>query len=320
METITCTNCGTPRADQFCPHCGQNSRNYQRSLPPMLWELLRETFDLDSRLARTLPALLFKPGELALEFSRNRRASYVSPLRLYLFVSLTFFFLVSTGVDIDPNFAENVVVADGTTEGQPPSGTDTLMAQLSPSQQEKARQILERPDGSMQKKILQGLAEELEKDPEDPGAIGRFLIGRIVDAVDDPGTAINTLMDNLPVAMFVALPVFAALLKLIYLNKHRYYVEHLVFATHLHSFAFIVYGLLWALPEGQAGPAGALWGTVGALLPVLLFVYHFAALKRYYRDGYVATFFKYQAQMILYLIVLTPIAMLVLLLATLLMV
>lgn len=72
MNNATCTNCGHPRQGTFCAQCGQNDRNYQRSLPPMLWELLRETFELDARIPQTLWLLLFKPGELAAEFSRKR--------------------------------------------------------------------------------------------------------------------------------------------------------------------------------------------------------------------------------------------------------
>ena len=109
MQSVDCANCGTPRADLFCPHGGQNARNYQRAFPPMLWDLLRETFDLDSRVLRTAGQLLFKPGELALEFSRNRRARYVSPIRLYLLVSLTFFFVLSLTTQIEADLDTTVV-------------------------------------------------------------------------------------------------------------------------------------------------------------------------------------------------------------------
>lgn len=56
-----------------------------RGLWSVVYEFFREMFELDSRLLRTLKALLFKPGYLSSEFSRNRRATYMSPVRLYLF-------------------------------------------------------------------------------------------------------------------------------------------------------------------------------------------------------------------------------------------
>ena len=75
-----CANCGAERPGSYCSRCGQNDRDYHRALPPLVSELLREAFELDSRLVRTLKLLMFKPGALALEFSNNRRASYVSPI------------------------------------------------------------------------------------------------------------------------------------------------------------------------------------------------------------------------------------------------
>ena len=82
---MRCANCGSQQMANYCAQCGQNDRQYQRSLPPLLWDLLKETFEVDSRILRTLKLLLFVPGELTAEFSRNRRAGYVSPFRLYLF-------------------------------------------------------------------------------------------------------------------------------------------------------------------------------------------------------------------------------------------
>jgi len=95
-----CANCGAERSGAYCSRCGQNDRDYHRALPPLVSELLREAFELDSRLVQTLKLLMFKPGALALEFSRNRRASYVSPIRLYLFVSILFFFLLALTTEI----------------------------------------------------------------------------------------------------------------------------------------------------------------------------------------------------------------------------
>ena len=71
-----CPNCGRERPESFCPRCGQSDRDYARSPGRVPWhcEFLRETFELDSRLFRTLKLLLFRPGSLTREFSRNRRA------------------------------------------------------------------------------------------------------------------------------------------------------------------------------------------------------------------------------------------------------
>lgn len=101
MENVAiCPNCGAKRQGKFCGTCGQNDRDYRR-LFPSLSEVLVETFEADSRVWRTLRALLFRPGFLSLEFARDRRAHYISPFRLYLFASVPYF-LITSYVDNPP--------------------------------------------------------------------------------------------------------------------------------------------------------------------------------------------------------------------------
>lgn len=90
-----CDNCNAALTGSFCSECGQNDKNYDRSLWRVVGDLLREQFDIHSRISRTLRMLFLQPGELAIEFRQNRRASYVAPIRMYLFSSLLFFFLAA---------------------------------------------------------------------------------------------------------------------------------------------------------------------------------------------------------------------------------
>lgn len=53
-----------------------------------------ELLDLDGRMLASLRALLIRPGYLSLEYINGRRASHTSPLRMYLVISLVFFFIL----------------------------------------------------------------------------------------------------------------------------------------------------------------------------------------------------------------------------------
>ena len=98
-DPVACPNCGASKQGRFCAVCGQNDRDYLRSWFPVVSQILAETFEADSRLVRTLRALILRPGHLSLEFTRNRRAHYLSPFRLYLFTSLLFFLVLSLTVE-----------------------------------------------------------------------------------------------------------------------------------------------------------------------------------------------------------------------------
>lgn len=310
---MNCPNCSQARQGPFCGSCGQNDRNYQRALPPVLSDLLRETFELDSRLLRTMGNLLFKPGELALEFSRNRRASYVSPIRLYLFVSLLFFFLLSltTDFDLDIDTSDSdLQQLNEEVEAIADADASALMILLGESRRAKAEELLANPDSSLAKLILLQVAEDVSTETDDASDVQIYLLRQLVDVLYEPRSALNQLIDNLPLAIFVMLPVYALLLKLFYLRKGRFYVENLVFATHLHTFLFLIFTILLLLPENTGlETVDTIVGAVTTCLILLLAVYHYTALKRYFQDGYVATAFKFLGLMFFYLLLLSPAAL-----------
>ena len=188
----SCLNCGDARSGRYCAQCGQNDRNYRRALVPMLWELVREAFEVDARVPRTLSLLLFKPGSLSREFSRNRRARYSSPVRLYIFASFVFFLVLSltlagplpegavtVGVDgpeeaVSPEEAGSLVEAD-TVEVDPSQVVgDTelaaLKAVLRPGQGQKVDDILRRPNSNWTRTAVAMFARLVSADdPFGPG-------------------------------------------------------------------------------------------------------------------------------------------------------
>ncbi|MGI9323956.1 MAG: DUF3667 domain-containing protein [Pseudomonadales bacterium] len=90
-----CKNCETPLEARYCPQCGQKDIELERPLFELIAEALREVFDLDGRVARTLWTLTRHPGVLTTEFLAGRRRLYSSPLRLYIVVSVLFFVLAA---------------------------------------------------------------------------------------------------------------------------------------------------------------------------------------------------------------------------------
>jgi len=91
----SCKNCNTPLEARYCPECGQRDIDLKRPLPELLGEALRETLDVDGRVARTLWALIRHPGLVTSEYLAGRRRRYSPPFRMYLIVSLLFFLLTA---------------------------------------------------------------------------------------------------------------------------------------------------------------------------------------------------------------------------------
>lgn len=263
--TAPCANCGHPRNDRYCPKCGQNDRDYIRSLPPLLGDILKETFELDGRIRRTIKPLFLRPGELPAEFSRNRRARYVSPIRLYLVASIGFFFLVSVVGEFGPPRLDRA----GATRAEPPAlaearqnaDVDALKALLPRQQQHKVDALLARPGMFLAKSLLYELSKNLEELAPCTDCWrekwDRYLLARAVDVLEDPAEGVSLLVDSLPFALFVTLPAYALLLMLFFMGNRRFFTEHLVFAVQLHTFAFIVFAASMLLPEDDPPPREA---------------------------------------------------------------
>ena len=85
-----CLNCGTRLVGSHCHECGQ-AAHVHRSLGAFFHDLLHGVFHFEGKVWRTIPMLALRPGKLTREYINGKRASYVSPIALFLFiVFLTF--------------------------------------------------------------------------------------------------------------------------------------------------------------------------------------------------------------------------------------
>ena len=90
-----CLNCGEPMHGDYCGQCGQQEKEVRRPFLYFLSELIRVVFELDGRAYRTIYYLITRPAFLTREYFAGRRVSYTPPLRLFLFISIGFFLIVS---------------------------------------------------------------------------------------------------------------------------------------------------------------------------------------------------------------------------------
>jgi hypothetical protein len=103
----------------------------------------------------------------------------------------------------------------------------------------------------------------------------------------------------LPQTMFVLIPTFALLLKLVYLFKRRLYMEHLIVALHSHAFLFLalLLGTLVHLLTGWIEPRlpwiAAALGWLAFGLWLWMPTYLLLMQKRIYRQGWPMTAVKY---------------------------
>lgn len=79
-----CLNCHAALSGPYCGNCGQKA-HVHRTLSAIAHDVLHSVFHFDGKFLRTLPLLLFKPGELTRRYIHGERAKFVSPMAIFLF-------------------------------------------------------------------------------------------------------------------------------------------------------------------------------------------------------------------------------------------
>ena len=89
-----CLNCGNALVGKHCHGCGQ-AGHVHRTLAAFGHDFLHGVFHFEGKVWRTLPMLIWKPGELTRRYVNGERARFVSPLAMFLFMMFAMFAVFS---------------------------------------------------------------------------------------------------------------------------------------------------------------------------------------------------------------------------------
>jgi hypothetical protein len=333
-----CENCGAQLQGHWCAQCGQPAIEYRRSFRHVLVDLLNEFLNWDSKFFTTIALLILKPWRLTNEFLAGKRVRYVNPLRLYLLASILFFFAVNyatKGVKFEPGRLKPKdraeLEAELKNEDLPPAAREKLAALLresspSPASEHSTNTPSPVPSGSPNAspsspapetdthkkqygKIGQRPFAVFDSDAKTSTPFERWIEGRAKEKMGEHGTKmglfIATLFSNLPYMMLCCIPLFALVLKVLYVRRHIFYIDHLIYALHIHTFAYtgIMLIVLATIGLNRVMP-GTIAGWIIALLWIAFVVQIFLSIRRVYRQGWFFSGFKFLFGGFVYLIVL----------------
>ena len=222
----TCLNCDAELHGRYCHACGQSSDDHHRSIVHLMWEAVEGFTHLDGRLARTVPALLFRPGRLARDHIEGRRQRHVPPFRLFLVTLLVFMFTAEFAVNRGGHTTRTATVSD--TQRTYRVGNQKVVV-VSADQTKAA----------------------LEKDPDTRRSpLGRWLVEHISRASANREYYLMLVFEWAHRLAVLTLPILAGLLTLCYVYKRQFYVyDHLVVAMQYLSFCFLVWAPVWLFPK-----------------------------------------------------------------------
>lgn len=88
------------------------------------------------------------------------------------------------------------------------------------------------------------------------------------------------------IALFIFLPIFTLFLKFYYIRRKFTYIDHLVFVFHVQTVFFMLFAFHFIFLIFHLEPK--LW-----IFTILFLLYLYLAMKKFYQQGYIKTFFKF---------------------------
>lgn len=338
-----CLNCKSVVYGRFCHICGQENREPKETIWGLITHFIYDITHFDGKFFDTTRHLLFRPGYLAYEYLRGRRASYLNPIRMYVFTSAFFFILFFTFIN------------DGTGN----AGTIAEQrAELIEEKQQLESSIAREADPKKKKKLQKELSQ-LNNQLAMVGQTGIIRIGENVDAGDSsrvfgsndwPATvqeydsiqssipeserdnwfmklgirrmiAINEkykynpwefwrrskekFNHYVPQMMFVSLPLVALVLQLLYVRrKQYYYVNHVIFTINLYIAVYLLLLLFYGLAAVYGLTGLGVFQVLAVITYLAIFFYAYKAMRNFYRQGRAKTILKFTLFIMAFLVLL----------------
>jgi hypothetical protein len=89
-----CLNCRSPLTGPYCAACGQKA-HIHRSVRAFFQDFAQSMINFEGKFWRTLPMLVWHPGEMTRRYIAGERARFISPIALYLFTVFAMFAVIN---------------------------------------------------------------------------------------------------------------------------------------------------------------------------------------------------------------------------------
>jgi len=313
IKQHVCPNCDYQfdETDNFCPNCGQENHTHKLPVKHFVFEYLESAFHFDTKMIATLRDLLIYPGRITVNYNQNKRARYVPPMRLYIFISFIFFFLIAVIPETPhQNRQTNKKERSEIRINDLKFGSSSELVEDSVDSTDAVDKLLSPYVGHKKDALTKALYDSIRRSPSpDNELIDEYLAASKHDVTwynrnfqrnlvkmntghFSGEELVHKMQKTISSLMFFLMPLFAFFLWVLYWRKKRYYTEHLVLSIHIHCIAFIILSL-YSL---------AAWAGLDSIwIPFLLvFGYSLLCARTVYASGWMKTIGKIMSAGFLY--------------------
>ena len=321
-ETVDqCRNCkgDLPENALYCPTCGQKRTDGKVTVGELFREFIDSVFNIDSRFIRTF-GMLFIPGGLTIQYFQGRHKRFAHPIRVFLLstilllaiFSLTFGDIVDGANEIRQGLEKQWitgelldtfdVVQNRVKEDFTQNNVDVALDSFN----KFYKTALEREDSIdinegivffddneapyptriATRDIFEMEIDTLIRDYGVTDFWGKIIFKQQIKFRTHTENFISSIIGLVSWMILIMMPFLALVIKLFYIRRSFYFVEHLIFSFHVHSFLFLL--LTIALVVSKWWTVWV-WPACGATF----LIYLPWAMKRVYKQGWFKTILKF---------------------------
>lgn len=326
----TCLNCNYVVEQRFCPNCGQENTDTRKTFYHLFVHFFEDLTHYENAFWKTIRNLILKPAALTKEYLSGKRLSYLAPVRLYIFISFVTFFMFNILANKEEqliNYENKAVVLKDSVK----LPEEVWLEEIANDQKapkavvDSLKQLIrEKKEGKILEKDFMNfgyhsLAEMDSVRQKDPNAINdleywinkkSFEVKKRYPASMLPEKFIQSVIQNIPKALFLYMPIFALVLWIFHNKKRWYYFDHGIFTLHYFSFILLINLIVLLMDSILSGISShflveGISGFFALIAYLWMFYYFFPAHHRFYGESRLLSFLKSMALLFINMILIS---------------
>jgi len=318
-----CLNCGTIVRGRYCHVCGQENIVTHQNFTALARHFIYDIFHFDGKFFETLKHLFLKPGFVEKQYVKGKRASHLDPIRMYLFVSAVFFLFFFSFAKPDYKVTETpepyltnqqrTELAQELKSKQNQNPSDTIILKQIQELLDTTKPVRRDEVIKNSPKLTSGgrgynTIEEYDSVQKNltikqkDNWLKRQVMKKALSVIkkyngdweDILKEFFEGFLHRIPYLLFLSLPFFALILKLLYSRrKDFFYSDHAIFTLYHYIFSFIILFLIFAVTRLIKWTDWNWLAWVIAGLSIYWWIYLYKSMRHFYGQRRGKTILKF---------------------------
>ena len=312
-----CLNCTSAlnEGHLYCPSCGQKIHESKLTVWSLIAEFFAGIFNIENNVYRSI-LFLPRPGFLSKDFIKGKRKQYLNPIRFFLVALVIHLTALNLLINTDELKELNNTQLEKVGQikiyenyiklKEDIGGNDSVLEQIDSTLFIEMLSDSNYRDLEFNKNIHILGINDYDLDVVDAYEMPidlivekykptdwthKLVLTQFIRTIRDPVGASRHAMGALIWGVLLSIFFTGLVMKLLYIRRKRYYVEHLIVLFHIHTFAFLLSSIGFVVASFMIENEMIVSWVFYPYIAIAL--YFFLSMKFYYQQGWIKTWFKF---------------------------